>query len=284
MCQSESSFKSLDLPNFWLVSFVSFCALLVLQLKSKLYFSVLTNAKRSWLNMTAGRCFVHSTYASIVENQTLPVSGCRLNEHDISARIFADDLYPISAFLTSHGDNDDTPCVCLSPFQQSTNEVLQSLRTGAGRRCDVHHFSLTRTMPWRSPFCESRGRYIVMDLLHFGQIRYDGFSVLPLTGREVFQGRDVIVFSALAALTTQYLGCIGQFALKTNNHWCWVTCQAMDPAVFVAMLNLSLFDPICLKTLALKTCINKEYELRKYQTNKIPNPKLTKHVNLQDER
>ena len=71
--------------------------------------------------MTAGRCFVR-TCASIVENQTLPVSGCRLKQHDISARILAD-LYPMSAFFKAHGDNNDTPCVCSSPFRRFTKEV-----------------------------------------------------------------------------------------------------------------------------------------------------------------
>ena len=127
LCQSETSFRSLDLPNSSSVSFVSFCVLLVLQLKSKLYFSLFTTVKRSWLSMTAGRCFVHTKRAS-VENQTLPVSGCRLNEHNILAKLFAD-LYPMSPFLTIHGDNSDTPCVCSSPFQRFTSEVLRSLGT-----------------------------------------------------------------------------------------------------------------------------------------------------------
>ena len=79
-----------------------------------------------------------TTCASLVENQTLLVFGCRLNEHDISASIFAD-LYPMSAFLTIRGDND-TPCVCSSPFQRFSNEVLRSPRTicvGRGR-CDFN--------------------------------------------------------------------------------------------------------------------------------------------------
>ena len=131
--------------------------------------------------MTAGMRSAHTTCASLVENQTLPVSGCRLNEHDILASIFAD-LYPMSAFLTIRGDND-TPCVCSSPFQRFSNEVLRSPRTicvGRGR-CDFNRFSL-RAMPWRRLFCESRDRHIVMDLPHFGQlVRHDGFSALPLT-------------------------------------------------------------------------------------------------------
>ena len=139
------------------------------------------NNRQKKLNMTAEMRSAHSTRASLVENQTLPVFGCRLNEHDMSASIF-EDLYPMSAFLTIRGDND-TPCVCSSPFQRFSNEVLRSTRTicvGRGR-CDFNHFSL-RAMPWRRLFCESRGRHIVMDLLHFGQLeRYDGFSALPLT-------------------------------------------------------------------------------------------------------
>ena len=131
--------------------------------------------------MTAGMRSAHTTCASLVENQTLPVSGCRLNENDISASIFAD-LYPMSAFLTIRGDND-TPCVCSSPFQRFSNEVLRSPRTicvGRGR-CDFNHLSLG-AMPWRRLFCESRDRHIVMDLPHFGQlVRYEGFFALPLT-------------------------------------------------------------------------------------------------------
>ena len=180
LCQSETSFRSLDLPNFWLVSFVSVCVLLVLQLKSTFYNSLSTTVKRSWIwQLECVPLTLH--VASLVENQTLPVSGCRLNENDISASIFAD-LYPMSAFLTIRGDND-TPCVCSSPFQRFSNEVLRSPRTicvGRGR-CDFNHLSLG-AMPWRRLFCESRDRHIVMDLPHFGQlVRYEGFFALPLT-------------------------------------------------------------------------------------------------------
>ena len=132
MCQSETSFRSLDLPIFWLVSFVSFCGLLVLQSKSKLYSYKPPSYKRSWQNI-AGRCFVHTKCASIVKTQMYQVSGRRLQGHDISASIFSE-LYPTSACLTIHGDNDDTPCVCSSPFQRFTCEVLGSLGTiGAGK-------------------------------------------------------------------------------------------------------------------------------------------------------
>ena len=47
---------------------------------SPICISVFTTVRRSWLNMTAGRCLVHTTYALIVENETLAVSRCRLNE------------------------------------------------------------------------------------------------------------------------------------------------------------------------------------------------------------
>ena len=49
LCQSETSLRSLDLPNFWLVSFVSFCVLLVLQLKPTFSNSLSTTVKRSWI-------------------------------------------------------------------------------------------------------------------------------------------------------------------------------------------------------------------------------------------
>ena len=98
------------------------------------------NNRQKKLNMTAEMRSAHSTRASLVENQTLPVFGSRLNEHDISASIF-EDLYPMSAFLTIRGDND-TPCVCSSPFQRFSNKVLRSPRTiGVGRgRCDLITF------------------------------------------------------------------------------------------------------------------------------------------------
>ena len=218
LCQSETSFRSLDLPNFWLVSFVSFRGLLVLQSKSKLY-SYKLPLKRSWLN-TAGRCFVHTKCASIVKNQTYQASGCRLNEHDISENIFAD-LHPTSAFLTIHGDNDDTPCVCSSPFQRFTCEVLGSLRTiwCGQRKMRFSSLFSDRTMP-SSPFCESRARHM-MDLLH--GVRYDGFSALPSTEHLVHQS-SYVPYSEY-----QWLGRLGALtslgSLDDNVSWMqWSIC------------------------------------------------------------
>ena len=84
--------------------------------------------------MAAGPCFVRTTRA-IVENQTLRVSGCRLNNYNTPASIFAD-LYSMSACLTIHGDNDDTPCMSSSPFQRFTvslSEASEPLGGGRGR-------------------------------------------------------------------------------------------------------------------------------------------------------
>ena len=61
------------------------------------------------------RSYFHTTFAAIVENQSLQVSGCRLKEHgmcDMSAILFAD-LCPMSAsFLTNGSESDDMLCIC----------------------------------------------------------------------------------------------------------------------------------------------------------------------------
>ena len=137
-------------------------------------------SKRSWIWQLEGVSFtLHVLH--LLKIKLFRCQGCRLNEHDISASIFAD-LYPMSAFLTIRGDNDDTPCVCLSPFQRFSNEVLRSPQN---HLCGAEEDAIFITClwgQWRRLFCESRDRHIVMDLLHFGQlVRYDGFSALPLT-------------------------------------------------------------------------------------------------------
>ena len=60
------------------------------------------------------RSYVHTTFAAIVENQSLQVSGCRLKEHDMcdmSATLFAESCPMSASFLTNGIDNDDTLCI-----------------------------------------------------------------------------------------------------------------------------------------------------------------------------
>lgn len=118
------------------------------------------------------------------------MSGCRLNEHDISNNIFAD-LYPTSAFLTIHGDNDDTPCVCSSPFQRFTSQVPGSLGT----------------IWWQDNTIEPI--VWIKGLAHDGCVRYDGLSALPSTEVSTVEWHVMAVIGAgwgplqvLAALMT----------------------------------------------------------------------------------
>ena len=164
--------------------------------------------------MTAGRCFVHTT-RDIVENQSLQVSGRRLNKYNTSASMF-EDLYPMSACLRIYGDNDDTPCMCSSPFQRFTVSLSEAFKPlgGGRRRCNFHVLGggrgrcnsgelYLRTMP-SSPFCESRGPRIL--IYRFGtlqSLRYDGFSALPLTLHQV--GRASLAVSRMHLLVRPWI-------------------------------------------------------------------------------
>ena len=202
-------------PPEFLVGVIIFCVLASFCSWSCIFLFSKLSKKRSWLNMAAGRCFVRTTHA-MVENQTLRVSGRRLNKYNTSASIFAD-LYPMSACLTIHGDNDDTPCMSSSPFQRFTVSLSEAasepLGGGRGRcnfralgrdrgRCNFRELYL-RTMP-SSPFCESRGpRILIYKFGTLQSLRYDGFSALPVTVHQV--GRASLAVSRMHLLVRPWI-------------------------------------------------------------------------------
>ena len=87
--------------------------------------------------------------------------------------------------------------------------------------------SLTATMPLRIPFCESRGPYVLMELLPFGP-PCEYFPVLPCSRHRSYQLEIQYdqVYSGYSGVRVpskflqrwwnqlQYLGCIGWLALK----------------------------------------------------------------------
>ena len=144
----------------------------------------------------------------------------------------------MSAYLRIYGDNDDTPCVCSSPFQRFTvslSEASEPLGGGKGRcnfralgggRGSCNSCELYLMIMPSSPFCESRGPRMLM--YKFGtlqSLRYDGFPALPFDCASSWESQSCSISDAF-------------------------TCHAMDPAESVSILNLSQIFPICLKTLA----------------------------------
>ena len=97
-----------------------------------------------------------------------------------------------------------TPRASASPLLTITKEVLGSLRAMQWGQWKMQ-LSLTATMPLRIPFCESRGRLVVMDLLPFGP-RCDCFPVLPCARHRAYQSEiqydqvytvDTVAFGSL---------------------------------------------------------------------------------------
>jgi len=118
----------------------------------------------------------------------------------------------MSAYLRIYGDNDDTPCVCSSPFQRFTvslSEASEPLGGGRGRcnfralgggRGSCNSCELYLMIMPSSPFCESRGPRMLM--YKFGtlqSLRYDGFPALPLTVHQV--GRASLAVSRMHLLS-----------------------------------------------------------------------------------
>ena len=163
--------------------------------------------RRSWLNLIAGskKWFLFTPRLL----QLLRINVCRSRDADwkftdMSATLFAD-LCPMSAsFLTNGSDNDDTCASArhavhlLEALTTITQEVLGSLRTMQWGQWKMR-LSLTATMQLRIPFCESRGRHVVMELLPFGP-RCDYFPVLPCSRHRAYQSElryDQVAFRSL---------------------------------------------------------------------------------------
>eukprot|EP00434_Breviolum_minutum_P007478 symbB.v1.2.006598.t1/scaffold393.1/size213714/11 len=73
----------------------------------------------------------------------------------------------------------------LATIPTITQEVLGSFRTMQRGQWKMR-LSFIATMPLRIPFCESRGRHVVMELLRFGR-RCDYFAVLPCSRHRAYQ-------------------------------------------------------------------------------------------------
>ena len=144
LCQSETSFsfRSLDLPNFWLVSFESFRGLLVLQSKSKLYSYKLPLREAGWIQLE-GVSFTPSVL------QLFRIKRIRCQGADSTNTTYQKIFLRIciqrphfSRFMAAM----TTLLVCVRRLSNDlpAKFLEASEPFGAGRgRCDVHHFSLT---------------------------------------------------------------------------------------------------------------------------------------------